>query len=83
VARIARTMSWKLYVGVSLSIVSRDTQQDVEVHTNKTRCGRNTRCAELQQLYRKRHLRDIRTWRSIDPNTFATENTSGKGNGPE
>jgi len=42
VARIARIMNWKLYVGVRFSIVSGNTQQDVEVHTHTTWCGRRT-----------------------------------------
>jgi hypothetical protein len=39
VARITRIMTWKLYMGVSLRIVSKE---DVEVHTHTTRCGRRT-----------------------------------------
>jgi hypothetical protein len=35
-------MTWKLYMGVSLGIVSKNMQQDVEVHTHTTRCGRRT-----------------------------------------
>jgi hypothetical protein len=42
VARIARNMTWNLYMGVNLGIVSRNTQQDVEVHTHPTGCGRRT-----------------------------------------
>jgi hypothetical protein len=42
VARIARVMNWKLYVGLSLGIVSWNTQQDVQVHTHTTWCGRST-----------------------------------------
>jgi len=42
VARIASIMTWKLYMGVSLGIVSRNTQQDVEVHTHKTDLGSRT-----------------------------------------
>jgi len=42
VARIARIMTWNLYMGVNLGIVSSNTQQDVEMHTHPTGCGRRT-----------------------------------------
>jgi hypothetical protein len=80
VARTARITNWKLYMGTSLGIVSRNTQRDVEVHTHTTSCGRNTRRAEHQHLYRRGCLGDLRTWRSIDVNMFVTENTSGMRN---
>jgi hypothetical protein len=34
-------------MGVSLGIVSRNTQQDVEVHTHTTGCGRRTRVQNI------------------------------------
>jgi len=40
VARIARIVTWNLYMDVSVGIVSRNAQQDVEVHTHKTDFGR-------------------------------------------
>jgi hypothetical protein len=40
--------------------------------------GRNTKCAEHQQLYRQRYSGDTRTWRSSDVNIFTTDNTPGK-----
>jgi len=47
VARIARIMTWKLHMGVSLGIVGKNTQQGVEVHTHKTGFGRRTRARNI------------------------------------
>jgi hypothetical protein len=56
VARIARIVTWNLYMDVSLSIVSRNTQQDVEVHTHKTDFGRrpgaqNVKTSIIKSIY--------------------------------
>lgn len=57
-------------------IVSKNTQQDVEVHTDATCCRRRTKTRNISGSLWKGILGDPHTWRNSDAKMFVTEITS-------